>query len=274
MNANVFFLCIGSFVLVFVGIILYSALVAQPRLRRQLEAEARERGWTYTPASTEWTTQRIAQRAYIISPQETVLESFEGTTDGIKWRLEKVTVIPPVETTENPRLNRRLQRDARRRASQHLVWHTEDARIERGSVLVFVEYGGWTEKNESIGGTLKAGIFAMQTDLILRFFRDNWGIRTMSVQYEDEAFEAKYRVEVSDVAAGRAALTPEVRHFLTNHQPPVSPLHIGDNGIPLLGNVIALQKFEQVGEIVAFGAQLALVIRANVNTTPTDSTTL
>jgi hypothetical protein len=266
MNANVLFLVIGGFFLLVVGLIAYSALVVQPRQRRQLEAEAQERGWTYTPSESIMVTERIGS-GYLISPQETVSERFEGTTEGIKWRLEKVTVTPPAETYDSPRLQRRAKADARRRATQHLVWHTEDARIDHGSVLVFVEFGGWG-KQETLGDTLRAGMMAIQTELVFRFMRDNWGIQTMSVKYEDEAFEAKYRVEVSDVPAGRAALPPEVRHFLTHHQPPTTPLHIGDNGIHLVGNVVALQKFEQIGAMVEFGAQLAQVVRANVSVTP------
>jgi hypothetical protein len=237
----------------------------QPRQRRQLAAEALERGWTYTPPESVMVAQRIGS-GYLISPQETVTERFEGTTDGIQWRLEKVTVMPPVETYDNPRLQRRAHMNARRQATQHLVWHTEDARIESGSVLVFVEYGGWVN-NQTLGDSLRVGMLAISTELVYRFMRDNWGIKTMTVKYEDEAFEAKYRVEVSDVAAGRAALPPEVRHFFTNHQPPTAPLHIGDNGIHLVANGELLgRKFEQVVAIVEYGAQLAQVVRANVGT--------
>src|SRR5262249_21371008 len=155
-----------------------NVLIDQPRLRRQLQAEALERGWTYTPASAELVAQRTT-RGYLISPQETVTERFEGRTDGIGWRLEKVTVTPPIETFDDRRVNRRAQADARRHATQHLVWHTEDARIDHGSVLVFVEFGDW-EKNGTLGNTLNAGLFALQTELVFRFFRDNWGIQTMS----------------------------------------------------------------------------------------------
>ena len=87
-------LIVGFFVLV-VGLLVYSVVIDQPRLRRQLQQQSEQHGWTYTPGKS-LVVVRYTSRGYLISPQETISESIQGTSQGIQWRINAVTVTSKV----------------------------------------------------------------------------------------------------------------------------------------------------------------------------------
>jgi hypothetical protein len=82
-------LIVGFFVLV-VALLLYSFLIQQPRMRQKLEQDAAQRGWSYTPGNQLTVTKRT--RGHLVSPQETVHNSFEGTIEGIPWRIDALSI--------------------------------------------------------------------------------------------------------------------------------------------------------------------------------------
>ncbi|MEP7292631.1 MAG: hypothetical protein ABI835_12670 [Chloroflexota bacterium] len=258
-DAVILVLIVGFFVLV-IGLLLYSVLIDQPRLRRKFQEQSQQRGWTYTAGKSLIVTRRSSS-GYLVSPQETIAQSFEGKEQGINWRVDQVAVarkyVQPVTNAAH--------RDDSMGSNQshHTVWHTDDVRIEHGSVLLFVKPTGWTP-GENVSGMLKAGLQSVRSSLLDSILRMNWGIQSTPVTLDAPALEAKYRIEVSDLGAAKGSLTPEVRDFLVNQRPPNSLIHLGDNGLHVVvSEGIYARNFEKIVGLVEYGVQLANVVAAS-----------
>ena len=150
-------------------------------------------------------------------------------------------------------------------ARLRVIWHSEDVRIDHGSLLLFLKPEGWSP-SESASGMVKAGVQAVYSKLIYDKMRENFGIQNTPVQLNIPEFDAKYRIEVSDFGAAQAALTSGVRDFLVKQRPPATPIQLGDNALDIIvEDATYLRKFEKVVALVDYGVRLAQAVAASQN---------
>ncbi|MEO8393449.1 MAG: hypothetical protein ABI700_10700 [Chloroflexota bacterium] len=263
MSGNLFAaIFIGFFVLVIIAVV-YSALIGQPRMRRRLKELSEQRGWTYTAGKSLIVSKRSVN-GYLLSPQETISNSIQGSDQGIHWRIDGVTVESKVArkvVTTSGQVE-----DSPSNSIYQIIWHSEDVRIEHGSVLLFLKPEGWTH-DEGVGGMLKAGLQSMYREIIYDLMRRTYNIQNTPVKLGIPEFDAKYKVEVSDVGAVEVALTSEVRDFLIQQRPPATLIQLGDNALDIIAEdstyFTKIEKFEKMAGLIHYGVQLAQVVAAS-----------
>src|SRR4051812_16876181 len=124
MSGTLFAAIILGFLVLVIIAVSYSALISQPRMHRQLKELSEQRGWTYTTGKSLIVSR--SANGHLISPQETVSNSIEGSEQGIHWRIDGVTVQSKL-ARQVVRTNGEIA-DSPSNSIYQIIWHTEDVR--------------------------------------------------------------------------------------------------------------------------------------------------